>query len=132
MKKFKKEGTFKGGSFMKQTLNDFILEWNKPHIRFVFSAQGTSATGRPTEVEIRYSAAKYQNFFSTDKWNKLKDVVEAKSHGTMYVVTSEYLFERGIVEIKVASSNHNYQERLVVGVLRWIGEEFFSNESRND
>ena len=113
---------------MKQTLGDFILDWNRSHARFIFSAQEAPATGRPTEVEIRYSAAKYQNFFSTDKWNKLKDVVEAKSHGTMYVVTDEYLFERGIIEIKVASVNHNYQERFVVGVLRWIYEYFQNNE----
>ncbi len=117
---------------MKQVLDDFIFSWNKAHKRFIFSAQEAPVIGRPTGVEIRYSAAKYQNFFSTDKWNKLKDVVEAKSHGTMYVVTDEYLFERGIIEIKVASSNHNYQERLVVGVLRWICEEFFPNEDKND
>ena len=111
---------------MKQTLDDFILDWNKSHNRFIFSTQKAPITGRPTEVEIRYSAAKYQDFFSTDKWNELKDTVEAKSHGTMYVVTDEHLFERGIVEIKVASSNHNYEEQLVVGVLMWIGGDFFS------
>ena len=110
---------------MKQTLGDFILDWNKSHNRFAFSAQDIPVTGCPTGVEIRYSAAKYQDFFSTEKWNKLKNAVEMRSHGTMYVVTDEHLFERGIVEIKIASSNHNYQERLVVGVLRWIGEEFF-------
>lgn len=117
---------------MKQALKDFILDWNKSHNRFVFSAQEAPVTGRPIEVEIRYSAAKYQDFFSTNKWKKLKDVVEEKSHGTMYVVTDEYLFERGIVEIKIASSNHNYQERLVVGVLRWICEKFFPNEDKDD
>jgi len=117
---------------MKQALKDFIFDWNKSHNRFIFSAQEAPATGRPTEVEIRYSAAKYQDFFSTDEWNRLKDVVEAKSHGTMYVVTDEYLFERGIVEIKVASSNHNYQERFIVGVLKWIGEEFFPKEDKNE
>ena len=113
---------------MKQSLKDFISDWNKSHNRFTFSANNEIITGRPTSVAIRYSAAKYQSFFSTDKWNKLKDVVEAKSHGTMYVVTDERLFERGIIEIKIASSNHNYQERLVVGVLRWIGEGFFPKD----
>lgn len=112
---------------MRQTLKSFILDWNKSHNRFVFSVQEALNTSRPTEVGIRYSAAKYQNLFSTDKWNKLRGVVETKSHGTMYVTTDEYLFERGIIEMKVASSNHNYQERLIVGVLRWI-YEFFQGE----
>jgi len=122
----------KGGGFMKQTLKDFVLEWNELHDRFVFSFQEAPGTSRPTEVGIRYSAAKYQDFFSTDKWNRLKDIVEAKSHGTMYVFTDEYLFERGIIDIKIASSNHNYQERLVTGVLRWIGEEFFMNVNKKN
>lgn len=113
---------------MKQTLKEFILDWNKSHRHFTFSANNSPITGRPLNIEIRYSAAKYQNFFCTNSWNKLKDVVEAKSHGTMYVVTDEHLFERGIVEIMVASSNHNYQERFIVGVLRWIGEDFFPKE----
>ena len=117
---------------MKQGLDDFIHNWNRLHNGFIFSAQEAPITGRPTEIEIRYSAAKYQDFFSTDKWNTLRDVVEAKSHGTMYVVTDEYLFERGIIEIKVASSNHNYQERFIVGVLRWICEKFFPNEDKNE
>ncbi|MBR3180704.1 hypothetical protein IKF63_01340 [Candidatus Saccharibacteria bacterium] len=110
---------------MRQTLDNFVLTSNKARNHFIFSVQEAPATGRPTTVEIRYSAAKYQDFFSTDKWVLLRDVVEAKSHGTMYVATDEYLFERGIIEIKIASMNHNYQERLVVGVLRWISEEFF-------
>ena len=112
---------------MRQALSDFILEWNQSHKAFIFSAQEAPGTGRPTDVEIRYSAAKYQSFFSTEKWNKLKDVVEAKSHGTMFVVTDEYLFERGIIGIKVATANHNYQERLIVGVLRWVYGGLFPN-----
>ena len=114
---------------MRQTLSDFILDWNKSHKSFTFSAPEAPGTGRPTEVKIRYSATKYQNFFSTEKWNKLKDVVEAKSHGTMYVVPDEHLFERGIIDIKVASANHNYQERYIVGVLRWIYEYFQNNDN---
>lgn len=114
---------------MKQTLEDFILEWNRSHDRFFFSIQENPSTGRPNGVEIRYSAAKYQNFVSNNNWNKLKDTIEAKSHGTMFVVSDEYLFERGIIEIKVASANHNYQEYLIIGALRWVGEEFFPGNS---
>ena len=116
---------------MKQTLGGFILDWNEHHNRFVFSAQEVPVTGRPTEVEIRYSPAKYHRYLSIEQWDRLVAVVEAKSHGTMYVVSNEKLFRSGIVSIAVASANHNYQERIVVGVLRWIGEEFFQNEEQN-
>lgn len=115
---------------MNQTLKDFIVDWNESHNRFILSAQVDPARCRPVEVSIRYSAARYQDFYSTNKWNELRCLVEAKSHGTMYVVTDEYLFERGIIDIKVASSNHNYEEQLVVGVLMWIGEKFFPSNSK--
>lgn len=117
---------------MKQTLEKFVFDWNKAHNRFTFSTNNTPVTKRPTDIKIRCSAAKYQDIFSTDTWNKLKDVVEAKSHGTMYVVTDEKLFERGIIDIEIASSNHNYQERLIIGTIRWIGEEFFKATNNNN
>ena len=116
---------------MQVTLSDFIAQWNKSHKRFNFSAQNAPITDRPTVVEVRYSVAKYQKFFSTENWDRLRGAIEAKSHGTMYVATDEYLFERGIIEIKIASSNHNYQERFIVGTLRWIGEEFFPDEEKS-
>lgn len=110
---------------MKQTLTDFIHSWNQSHKQLIFSVAEAPIIIRPTSIDIRYSAAKYRDFLSAIEWSRLKKLVEAKSHGIMYVVTDDNLFERGIIEIKVASSNHNFQERLVVGVLRWIGEEFF-------
>ncbi len=112
---------------MEQTLADFVLEWNKVNKRFTFVVE-MSVLNRPTSVEVRYPAAKYQEFYSTDIWCRLNDMVEEKSHGTMYVVTNEHLFERGIIEIKIASQNHNYQSRLVIGVLTWLGKEFFPNK----
>ena len=110
------------------TLKEFAEAWNASHKRFIFSIYDNSGVGRPTSVEIRYSAAKYQDLYSTNNWYKLIDVVEAMSHGTMYIVTNEHLFERGIVEAKISSCNHNYAERLVTGVLRWIGEDYFQEE----
>ncbi len=117
---------------MKLTLKDFILDWNKSHNRFSFWFQEIPGTGRPAEVGVRYTAVKYRDFYSADEWNRLRDIVDARSHGTMYVVTDEYLYKRGIIDIKVASSNHNYQERHVIGVLRWIGEEFFSKQDKSE
>lgn len=117
---------------MEQILDSFILDWNKNHNRFIFSAQEAPVTGRPVGIEIRYPAIKYQKFFSTREWDKLNYFVEARSHGTMYVVTDERLFERGIIEIKIASLNHTYQEGFVVGTLKWIYEEFFPNEDKNE
>ena len=117
---------------MKLALKDFILDWNKSHNRFSFWFQEIPGTGRPAEVGVCYTAVKYRDFYSVDEWNRLRDIVDARSHGTMYVVTDEYLYKRGIIDIKVASSNHNYQERHVIGVLRWIGEEFFSKQDKSE
>ncbi len=79
-------------------------------------------------MEIRNSAAKYQNFYSIDNWHLLNDMVYARSHGTMFIVTDEYLFGQRIIETKIASCNHNYSERFVIGVLKGIGEKFFEEE----
>ena len=108
------------------TLDEFILDWNQQNNnRFTFSAVKIPVSGRPANIEIRFSAVRYRNSISTETWNHLFSLVEAKSHHTMYIVTDEFLFERGIISIAVGSSNYNYQERFVVGVLSWIGEIVF-------
>ena len=62
---------------MKLTLKDFILDWNKSHNRFSFWFQEIPGTGRPAEVGVRYTAVKYRDFYSTDEWNRLRDIVDA-------------------------------------------------------
>lgn len=121
------------------TLNKFVEEWNAAHKKLIFSVYDSSGVNRPTSVEIRYTAVSFRSLYSTENWYRLIDMVDAKSHGTMVVVTSEELFERGIIEIKIASCNHNYSDRFAVGTLCWIGEEFFeeaklliSGERRQD
>lgn len=118
---------------MKQRVLDFIHEWNIEHPKFVFLANVVPEIKRPASIEIRYSAARYVDFYSAQVWYRLKGVVEAKSHGTMLVMSSEREFECGMIHINIACANHNYEDRLVIGVLRWIGEEFFPHsDNLND
>jgi hypothetical protein len=113
------------------SISEFVSKWNATHKRFTFSVCEIPVQGRPANVEIRYPAAKYQKFLSTDTWNELNNIVEMRSHHTMYVATNEKLFKRGIIEIKIASSNHNYQDRFVTSVLIWIAEHFFPQDNED-
>lgn len=117
---------------MKQTLDDFILEWNKTHKKLFFSLQKAPAIDRPTEIGIRYSVAEYEDFLSSEQWGRLTFIVERKSHGAMYVSSDEMLFNSGIIDIAVSSANHNYQECYVISVLKWICEKFFSYGDEDD
>ncbi len=114
---------------MNQSLKDFVPEWNKSHQDLTFSYQETPVNTRPVSIEIRYPAAKYHNFLSIKAWGRLNELVETKSRDLMYITTSERLFARGIVEAKVASQNHTYQEQYIVDTLRWIGKYFFPQEN---
>ena len=44
-------------------------------------------------------------------------MVDAKSHGTMFIISNEYLYERRVIEAKIASCNHNYEEQQIAGTL---------------
>lgn len=114
---------------MKLTLNGFVQDWNNSHDRFTFLVLETPVINKPVSVEIRYPAVEYRRFYSTEKWNELNGFVDTLSRGTMFVVSNEYLFRRGIIEIKIASQNHNYRENHVICVLKWIGEELFPQGS---
>ena len=110
---------------MRQSLKDFICEWNRAHWSLFFAVQEAPVVERPVSVEIRYETTSYQNFCANKQWNSLKSLVETISNGLMFVASSEEFFKRGIVEIKIASADYGYREELIVEVLRWIGEESF-------
>ena len=44
-------------------------------------------------------------------------MVDAKSHGTMFIISNEYLYERRVIEAKIAPCNHNYEEQQIAGTL---------------
>ena len=117
-----------GGDNMWQTLRDFVADWNQAHKRFAYAISYGPGVSRPTGVEVRYSAAKYRSFlYKAGTWETLTTNVQEKSRGTMFVVTDEWLLQRGVLEIKIASFNHNYQDKHVISVLKWLGEDFFGD-----
>ena len=113
---------------MWQTLSEFVADWNNKHKHFGYAFFYGSGVKRPTGIEVRYSATKYRSFLrKAETWVKLVTTVEAMSKGTMFVVTDEWLFQRGVLEIKIASYSINYQDQCVINVLKWLGEDFFGD-----
>ena len=110
---------------MKQNLEDFIKEWNATHLHFKFALNGDPMIR--LNVEVRCSRVRYQKFLTAKNWNKLSYTIEAKTHGNMYLMDCgiDY-FEHGCMYAVINTVNHNYDERLIVGALRWLGEEFSS------
>ena len=117
---------------MKQSLKGFVADWNwaqSSDTDIAFSLREVPTIDHPCGISVRFKAIRYADFCSAERWEKLDKTVEAKSHGTMFVSTNQRLFEKGIIEIEVASLNHNYQERYAISVLRWIGEKLFPQDA---
>ena len=112
---------------MASTLTEFVSKWNKECDHFSVTPIGDLPSMRPIGVEVRYSAVKYRKAHPIDAWNQLNDLLEAKSNGTMYIATSERLFEHGILDIKIASENDTYREAVVIGTLKWLIDQFFAS-----
>ena len=106
-------------------LNDFTIDWNKAHRSFFFTVQWAPVIGRPVNIEMRYSAVCYKDFYTTNDWNHLRAMVGLKSHNLMMVVSSEEAFSQGVVQIVISSANHDYSESLIVDTLKWISIDFF-------
>ena len=112
---------------MTQTLEDFVKEWNATHSHFKFALDGTSEIG--LNVEIRCSRERYQKFLTIENWSRLSCVVEGQTHGNMYLMDCglDY-FEHGCMYAVINSVNDNYEERLIIGALRWLGEKFIPQD----
>lgn len=112
-----------------QSVHDFINDWNNPkdglRRNVMFRSDVVVSGERPTKISVRYSAAKFKSFCLAEKWKDLVSMVQEKSRNLLFVSTDEDFFAHGIIDIDVAAMNHNYSDRNIIGVLRWIGEEFF-------
>lgn len=109
---------------MEQTLERFVLDWNRLYKNMIFSYQKAPVTGRVTDVEVRFVMDEHSDQDGIGSWNRLADKIILKSHGTMFVATNRYLFEAGIIGIKVASQSKDYQEQRIIETLDYIGRAF--------
>ena len=110
---------------MMQTLEDFVNEWNATHSHIRFALNGDSEFRLSMEVEIRCSRERYQKFLTAENWNRVSYMIEAQTHGIMYLMDCGLnYFEHGCMHAVIDSANHNYEERLIIGALRWLGEKF--------
>jgi hypothetical protein len=91
----------------------------------MFQSDAVFSGERPTTISVRYSAARFRFFCVAEEWKNLVSMVQERSRNLLLVSTDEDRFANGIINIDVASMNHDYSDRDIIGVLRWIGEEFF-------
>lgn len=112
---------------MMQTLEEFIDEWNATHSYFKFVLDGVSMLR--LNVKICCSTTIYQKFLTIENWSRLSCVIEGQTHGNMYLLDCglDY-FEHGCMYAVINSVNDNYDERLIIGALRWLGEKFIPQD----
>ena len=103
----------------------FVDEWNKNHKKdVIFIIHGTDGDCL-SGISIRYVAAKYRKACNHENWERFKLIIETKSHETIFPVTGENFFERGIINLLVACQNHTYKTSNIISTLEWIGKDFF-------
>ena len=73
---------------------------------------------RPICIEIRFVAIAYK----TDRvdWKNFVFDMKEASHLTAFISTNEEMFQNGIIEIKLSSQNHNFEEGKIVETLRFM------------
>ena len=102
------------------TVKDFVVDWNKTHHKVKFSAYKATGSERPVSVEVRYPELSRDDLKNKD-WNKMIVLVEENSEETMVVTTNEKSYEKGIIQLLIASRRTNFDERRIVWTLTWLG-----------
>lgn len=113
---------------MKQSVLNFVEEWNKSHPKLTFVVAGAQSGNvyRATSISVRFPPAQYHHLYDVDVWRRMTVSCSQKSHHTIIAASDEDVFQDGILEFFVASQGHNYKEYYIIKVLKWLGEEFFS------
>ena len=115
----------------KQTLKEFIIDWNKTHQYFFsFTPIFTPVTERPIAIEVRFDPKKCRR---ESPYNNMwpEDYVYAKffmnkERPFICVARNHDFFEMGIFSVEVLSCSPDYDEEKVVEILKGITEEYFT------
>lgn len=96
----------------------------------VFSLIRDRETEALLNIEVRFSPVGYRWYNLAEKWETLKYNVQALSHKTLFVATTPEMLCGGVLELKVASRNHNFREDRIAKTLKWLSE-YFSRKRPN-
>lgn len=88
-------------------------------------------TGVLLSIEVRFSPASYRWYSLAKTWESLVYNTQTRSHRTLFVATTPEMLCGGILELKVASRNHNFREDFIAKTIAWLSEYFFPKVARH-
>lgn len=106
---------------MKIKVHEFVSQWNREHCDVKFSLPKMVGTTCPNSVEVRYPEI-FRSDLNSKDWNYMIAEIEKRSEETLVVTTNEKSFEKGIIQLLIASRHSNFDERRVAWTLEWLGE----------
>lgn len=103
-------------------IQEFTEAWNREHEHLKFSVIEDQWTGRPNLIGVRFDPAIYSVGSDPEYWLDLADWIEDESNWLCYVDNQPELAQQGILDIRVSSLKHNYDDDTIIDMLSWLGE----------
>lgn len=97
----------------------------------VFYLHRDTETGVLLSIEVRFSPASYRWYNLAETWESLTYNAQTRSHKTLFVATTPEMLSGGILELKVASRNHNFREDFIAKTLEWLSGYFFPKAAKH-
>ena len=97
-------------------LEQFARDWNRESTSVSINVLADSEMHLPSSIEVRFSPL----MGAVYDFEELMEQIESLSRMTMVVASSADAVDLGIIDLKVASRKFNYDETVVIGVLRWL------------
>ena len=124
------------------SLADFTEGWNSNHdsvkimelsigdIRSIICMDDNLPELRPVGVSVRFDPIKHRKYYSYGGWAELEKKIEKESKGLLFITSSQNLFEKGVIELAIASAHPKYNEIFLISALKWLGEVIISGEHK--
>ena len=94
----------------------FTCDWNQDSQDVMFTSVSNPETGRVSTIEVRFAPLEGAEY----DWEEICGQVGSLSRYNMIVGSEPEMIGYGIIDLKVASMKHNYDEGVIIGVLRWL------------
>lgn len=84
-----------------------------------------SEEGLPLSLEVRFNYSK--TTLTSESWEGINGKIEEYSHYNAFISTSEKMFKRGIIEIKISSMSKTFNEDELFKIINTL-ESFFKRK----
>ena len=105
------------------SVQEFVEKWNTEEHKVEYTLIQNCGAPYPSTIEARFPIQ--SGLYTLEWFMNFSDQITRKSPNTLFAVTDKYLFEKGILDLKVSSKSRSCKTYVLIDTMKWLEDNIF-------